>query len=289
MPLPNGRSLDFSGPALVMAIVNCNGDSFYPVSRALAAEAVEKALTAAEAGAAIIDFGGESTRPGASYIDTDEEMRRIIPVIKAFREKSDRLNSRTAVSVDTRKAAVAKAALEAGADIINDISALEDDPDMGPLCAEAGAAVILMHKKGRAEEKWKSPGYVDVTAEVGRYLAAAALRALGAGIGRNRIIIDPGIGFGKTTGENLEILAALPELAEIAGKDYPLLIGLSRKTFIGELTGRDSVPRDPIERLPGTLGANAAALLGGADIIRVHDPAEHLDLVKVLYEIKRRA
>jgi dihydropteroate synthase len=266
-----------------MAIINCNDDSFYPASRALAGAAVEKALAAAEAGAAIIDFGGESTRPGGSYIAADEELERVIPVIRAFRERSD-----AAVSVDTRKAAVAKAALEAGADIINDISALEDDPDMGRICAEAGAAVILMHKRGRAEEKWKSPGYVDVAAEVGQYLAAAALGAQRAGISRNRIIIDPGIGFGKTTGENLEILARLPVLAEIAGKDYPLLIGLSRKTFIGELTGRDAAPRNVAGRLPGTLGANAAALLRGADIIRVHDPAEHLDLVKVLYEIRRR-
>jgi dihydropteroate synthase len=255
-----------------MAIVNCNGDSFYAPSRARGEEAVRKALEAEENGAAVIDFGGESTRPGASYIGGDEELRRLIPVIRAFRRRSS-----LPVSVDTRKAAVARAALDAGADIINDISALEDDGEMAPLCAERGAAVVLMHKKGKPRNMQDSPAYRDAAAEVAGYLRERAQQAEEAGIGAEKIILDPGIGFGKRTADNLELLR---RLAEIRGKDYPLLVGLSRKSFIGEITGADAEGR-----LAGSLAANAAALMAGADIIRVHDVREGADLAKVLYAI----
>jgi dihydropteroate synthase len=278
MPLPGGRSLDFSGPPLVMAIVNCTGDSFYPPSRARGSAALEKALAAVEAGAALVDFGGESTRPGSSFVEEGEELERVVPTVAAFRRRSPAV-----ISVDTRKAAVARAALAAGADIINDISALEDDPALGRVCAEAGAALVLMHKQGSPADMQKAPRYGDVVAEVGACLARAAARARAAGVPRNRIILDPGIGFGKRLEDNLGLLAALPALAEISGNDYPLLIGLSRKSFIGELTGRDAAGR-----LAGTIAANAAALLGGADIIRVHDPEEAADLVKVIFGIKQR-
>ena len=295
MGLSGGGFLDFSGPALVMAIVNCNEDSFYAPSRALREEAVEKALRAEEDGASIIDFGAESTRPGASYISGEEESRRLIPVIKAFRERSP-----LPVSVDTRKAAVARAALDAGADIINDISALSDDPDMAALCAEKGAAVVLMHKKGSPLTMQENPRYGDVVAEIGAYLGAVVERAQAAGISPEKIIVDPGIGFGKSLEDNLEILrhissfARFPCLAKIPGKDYPVLIGLSRKSFIGEITGgRNLVCRGTAQaaadRLSGTLAANAAAIMGGANIIRVHDVREHADLVKVLFALRKAA
>ncbi|WP_245535019.1 dihydropteroate synthase [Leadbettera azotonutricia] len=272
MSLPGGSGLDFSGPCLVMAIINCNDDSFYAPSRAMDERAVENALRAEEAGAAIIDFGGESTRPGSAYIGEEEELRRVIPVVKTFRKQS-----RLPVSVDTRKAAVARAALDAGADIINDISALEDDPLMLPLCAERGAAVVLMHKKGQPPDMQASPWYVDVVGEVAGYLERAARRALEGGVRGDRIILDPGIGFGKRKDDNL---ALINRLAEIRVNDYPILMALSRKTFIGEITGKDAEGR-----LAGTLAANAAAIMRGADIIRVHDAGEHADLVKALYAI----
>ncbi|MDR0877117.1 MAG: dihydropteroate synthase [Treponema sp.] len=270
--LPGGAVLDLSGAPLVMGIVNCNDDSFFSPSRARNEAAVERALQLVEDGAGIIDFGGESTRPGASYVSAEEELERLIPVIEAFRKRSP-----VPVSVDTRKAAVARASLAAGADIINDISALEDDPFMAPLCAEKGAAVVLMHKKGTPENMQDKPWYTDAASEVHDYLLQAAARAEHAGIRSSRIILDPGIGFGKRLEDNLHILN---RLAEICRSGYPVLVGLSRKTFIGELTGRP-VP----ERLAGTLGANAYSLLKGAKIFRVHDVKETVDLVKVLYGV----
>ncbi|GHV61531.1 dihydropteroate synthase [Spirochaetia bacterium] len=275
--LPGGAKLDFGAapwavPPLVMGIVNCNGDSFFPPSRARAKEAVEKALRQVEDGAAIIDFGGESTRPGAAYVSAGEELERLIPVIEAFRRRSP-----AAISVDTRKAAVARAGLEAGADIINDISALEDDPEMGPLCAEKKAAVVLMHKQGEPRNMQQNPHYTDAAAEVGAYLFEAARRAEQCGIAHDKIILDPGIGFGKALADNLSIMN---RLAEICGSDYPVLVGLSRKTFVGELTGREAP-----DRLAGTLAANAFCLLKGARIVRVHDVRETADMIKVLFGI----
>ncbi|MDR1073916.1 MAG: dihydropteroate synthase [Treponema sp.] len=254
----------------VMAIVNCNSDSFYPQSRAADTEAaVEKALRAVEDGADIIDIGGESTRPGAAYIDAEEEGRRVLPVIQGIRRRSN-----APISVDTRKAAVAEAALEAGADIINDISALEDDPDMGRVCAAHRAKVILMHKKGAPETMQNGPFYHDVVAEVAACLQDAAQRALDAGVARENIILDPGVGFGKRLEDNT---ALIRRLATIRALGYPVLVGLSRKTFIGELTGKGVE-----HRLAGSLAANAAAIIAGADIIRVHDVKESVDMVKVL-------
>jgi dihydropteroate synthase len=273
--LPGGALLDLSERPLVMAIVNCTEDSFYPGSHnAGPGEAIRRAIAAAEAGADIIDFGGESTRPGAAYVDEAEEGRRLIPVIRAFRGQKQ-----TPVSVDTRKAAVARAALEAGADIVNDISALEDDPALGPLCAEWGAPVVLMHKKGIPTDMQDKPYYEDVVGEVRGYLAAAVGRALAAGIPPEHIILDPGIGFGKRREDNLALLARLGELRALG---YPVLIGLSRKTIIGDLTGREVSGR-----LAGTLAANAFCLMQGAGIIRVHDVPEAVDLVKVISALRR--
>ena len=276
LPLPGGV-LDFSGPPLIMAIVNCNGDSFYAPSRALGEKAVEKALAAEEEGAAIVDFGAESSRPGSSYISGEEELERLIPVIDAFRRRSC-----LPVSVDTRKASVARSALDAGADIINDISALSDDPEMAALCAEKGAAVVLMHKKGLPLTMQENHGYENLAAEIKAFFKAAAERALAAGIGAEKIILDPGIGFGKALEDNIRIIRLL---AEICGNDYPVLVGLSRKSFIGEITG--AAVKDGQEMLSGTLAANTAAIMAGANIIRVHDVKEHRDLAKVLFAISR--
>jgi dihydropteroate synthase len=257
---------------LVMAVVNCNDDSFFAPSRARAERAVEKALKAVEDGADIIDFGGESTRPGASYISEAEELARVLPVIEAFRRESD-----APISVDTRKSGVAKAALSAGADIINDISAMEDDPALAKICADYNAGIVLMHKKGvpetmQARSFYKK--YKDVVSEVAAYLKNAAEQAVGAGIARDRVILDPGIGFGKNLADNLALIRRLAEIRELG---YPVLVGLSRKTFVGELTGRDLDGR-----LAGTLASEAAALLSGADIIRAHDVKESVDLAKVI-------
>jgi len=272
LKLPSGAVLNFSAPALIMAAINCNEDSFYVQSRALQNEAVEKALTAEKEGASIIDFGAESSRPGASYISCEEELERLVPVIRAFKKRSS-----IPVSVDTRKAEVARILLNEGADIINDISGLSDDPQMAPLCAEKGAVVVLMHKKGIPLTMQEKPYYKNLVSELKAWFFSAAERAVSAGISREKIILDPGIGFGKRLQDNLEILRSL---AEICGKDYPILVGLSRKSFIGEITGRETN-----ERLAGTLAANMAAIMGGAKIIRVHDVKEHNDLVKVLSAI----
>jgi dihydropteroate synthase len=257
-----------------MAVINCNEDSFYAPSRASGEEAAEKALASEKEGAAIVDFGAESSRPGAIYISEDEELKRLIPVISAFRKRSS-----LPVSVDTRKAAVASAAIDAGADIINDISALADDPKMAKICAEKGAAVALMHKKGEPLTMQENPFYSNVAEEISAFFDDSIKRAFSAGISPEKIILDPGIGFGKGHKDNLQIIRLL---AEICGKDYPILVGLSRKSFIGEITGRSAE-----DRLAGTLAANAAAILAGADIIRVHDVREHVDLVKVLFSITR--
>ncbi len=273
--LPSGASLNFDGPALVMAIINCTDDSFYPPSRCGPENAVERALEAEAGGANIIDFGGESTRPGAAYVPLEEELRRVIPVIREFRKQSN-----LPVSVDTRKAEVARAVLDAGADIVNDISALEDDPEMGTLCADRGAVVVLMHKKGIPETMQDHPYYGNVVSEVHAYLTEAAAKARNMGIPEQRIIIDPGFGFGKRLEDNLDLLGHLEELS---GSVYPLLVGLSRKQFIGEITGRNTEGR-----LAGTLAANGIALSGGADILRVHDVAETSDLVKMMYAVTSR-
>ena len=284
MRLPSGAVLNFSGPAIVMAIINCNEDSFYAPSRALGEAAVEKALAAENEGAAIVDFGAESSRPGASYISEEEELKRLIPVISAFKKRSS-----LPVSADTRKAAVARAAIDAGADITNDISALNDDPKMAAVCAEKRAAVVLMHKKGVPLTMQENPSYSNVAEEISAFFKDAAKRALSAGISPEKIILDPGIGFGKGLKDNLQIIRLL---AEICGKDYPILVGLSRKSFIGEIASRHGaachgLAQDAEDRLAGTLAANAAAILAGADIIRVHDVKEHVDLARVLFSIAK--
>jgi dihydropteroate synthase len=260
--------------AAVMAIVNCTEDSFFAGSHNQGtAEAVVRALQAEADGAAVVDFGAESTRPGARYVSEEEELRRLIPVIEGFRHKS-----RLPVSVDTRKAGVARRALEAGADIINDVSALEDDPLMAALCAEKKAPVILMHKKGVPANMQEAPYYEDVVGEVCQYLRGRAAYAESCGIPAGNIILDPGIGFGKRLEDNLALIA---HFGRLAGSGYMTLMALSRKTFVGAITGRG------VEgRLAGTLAANLLSLAAGADILRVHDVPETVDMVKVFDAVK---
>ncbi len=260
--LPGGRALALGGRAVVMGVVNVTPDSFYPGSRVGdAAAAVDVVSSMIAAGAAIIDVGGESTRPGAEYVGADAEAARVVPVIEAIRSRWD-----VAISVDTRKARVAEAALDAGADIVNDIAALGDDEALAPLCAARGVPVILMHKKGVPANMQAAPLYVDCVSEVRDFLVAAAKRAMAMGIAPDSIVIDPGIGFGKRLEDNLALLSRLDELAATG---YPVLVGLSRKSFIGTITGAA-----PGQRLPGSLAAACAARSRGAVIFRVHDVAE---------------
>ncbi|MFZ2634777.1 MAG: dihydropteroate synthase [Rectinemataceae bacterium] len=262
--LPGGKSLELGLRPCVMGIVNLTPDSFWEGSRKPDPRiAADTALAMLAEGADILDFGAESTRPGSAFVEEAEELSRLIPALRAFRKVSN-----APVSVDTRRAMVAKAALDEGADIVNDISALAD-PGMAEAVAAMRAAIVLMHMKGNPATMQQNPEYADCAVEVAEFLAAAAVRALGAGIGRDRIILDPGIGFGKKLEHNLDLLRRLYLETSLG---YPVLVGLSRKRVIGELTGR-AVP----ERMAGSIGAACAAWAGGADILRVHDVAATRD------------
>jgi dihydropteroate synthase len=275
--LPRGRFLELGSTPLVMGIVNCTPDSFFAGSRAASVQdACERALAMEAAGAAIVDLGGESTRPGSDYVSEAEEIERVLPVVMAIRERSG-----LPISVDTRKAAVARLALEAGADIVNDISALEDDPAMAGLAAASGAALVLMHKRGEPKTMQAAPDYADAVAEVRGYLGRRAELALAAGVPRDRIVLDPGFGFGKRYEDNLDLLI---HLAEISGAGYPVLVGLSRKSFLGTATGRGVG-----ERLAATAAAQTVAMLSGAAIVRAHDVAEALDAARLVGALKARA
>lgn len=274
VPMPRGRHLAISRMPLVMGIINVTPDSFSDGGVHLSENfAIESALRMAEDGAAIIDVGGESTRPGSEPVPLEMELDRVIPVIEGIRSRSD-----IAISVDTMKASVANAAIEAGADIVNDVTALRHDPDMIPLLAEEDTAVILMHMRGEPRTMQSDIHYDDLLPEILGELQAWRSDAIEAGIAPERILIDPGIGFGKTFDHNLEILARTERFAALA----PVVIGASRKGFIGHLTGRESGP----DRMPGSLAAVAAAALGGAAIVRVHDVRETVDFLKVFHSIR---
>ncbi|ULQ59709.1 dihydropteroate synthase [Brucepastera parasyntrophica] len=271
--LSKGRILTASLPAFIMGIVNATPDSFWAQSRSgTLAAGLERALVMTEEGADMLDIGGESTRPGSVYIDEAEELRRVIPLVREIRKHTS-----IPISIDTRRSSVMKAALDEGADILNDISALEDDPGMIPLAAGTGIPVILMHKKGEPENMQNNPVYTDAVHEVSAYLFNRAEIVRQAGIQKEKIILDPGIGFGKRYEDNCALIAGL---AEIGSEGYPVLMALSRKSFIGQITGRDTD-----NRLPGTLAANMLAVLNGAAILRVHDVAPARDMLAVLQEI----
>ena len=251
----------FDAPC-IMGILNVTPDSFsdggaYPSGAA----AVARALEMAAEGAAIIDVGGESTRPGSARVDAAEQKRRILDVLEQARAE---LPAEVLLSVDTTLSGVAAAALDAGAGMVNDISAGRDDPEMLALVAERGVPCCLMHMQGTPADMQHDPRYDDAVAEVRDFLRARAAAAEAAGVRPERIVIDPGIGFGKRTAHNLQLIAGLGRFAELG---YPVLLGASRKRFIDETAGA----ADPAQRMPATVATTALGALAGARIFRVHD------------------
>ncbi len=244
----------------LMGVVNVTPDSFSDGGLYLDPDAaLAHGEELARAGAEILDVGGESTRPGAEEVAADEELRRVEPVVAG-------LAGAAAISIDTSKAAVAAAALDAGAEIVNDITALRGDPDIASLCAERDATVVLMHMLGTPRTMQDEPRYDDVVEDVKAFLAGRIETATAAGIAEERIWLDPGIGFGKTVEHNLELLRRLGELRELG---RPLVVGTSRKSFIGRVDGSDAG-----ERLGGTIASSVFAAAEGAEVLRVHDVAE---------------
>lgn len=265
-----------SGP-LVMGILNVTPDSFSDGNRYYdAGMAVSRGLEMAEEGADIIDVGGESTRPGAVAVDVEEEKRRVVPVIEQLCRRL-RQGSRpgTLVSVDTSKAEVARQAVEAGAAIINDVSALTHDPRMADIAREYGAGVILMHMRGNPRVMQENPRYKDVSAEVSGYLAGRIRDLAARGLDSAQLAVDPGIGFGKTLQHNLSLLRHLDALRGACAR--PVVVGVSRKSFLGGLTGREVDQR----LIPG-ISALSFCLTKGADVVRVHDVRDSVDAVKVV-------
>jgi dihydropteroate synthase len=245
----------------LMGVVNVTPDSFSDGGLYLDPEAaIAHGRELVAAGAEILDVGGESTRPGAEAVPAEEELRRVVPVIQGLRDLDCR------VSVDTSKAEVAAAALDAGAGIVNDVTALRGDSEMAALCAERGATVVLMHMLGDPRTMQDDPRYDDVVAEVKAFLAERVEAATAAGISEERIWLDPGIGFGKTAAHNMELLRRLGELRQLG---RPLVVGTSRKSFIGQVDGSAAG-----ERLGGTIASSVLAAAEGAEVLRVHDVAE---------------
>jgi len=266
--LPN-RTLELGVRTLVMGIVNVTPDSFADDGRRFDPDvAIADALQMVADGADLLDVGGESTRPGAAPLEADEELRRISPVLEGLRGRVA-----VPVSVDTYKAVVADRACDLGAEIVNDISALVYDPGLGVVVARRGAAVILMHNRGRSSNMYAAAVYDDVAAEVTRELGERVDAAVAAGIRRDRIVVDPGLGFAKRAEHSLAVLANLPRLAALG---LPVLCGPSRKSFLKAALG-DVAPPD---RVWGTAAAVTAAVLAGAHIVRVHDVAAMVQVAR---------
>jgi len=262
------HSFDLKERTLVMGILNVTEDSFYDGGKHFSFDgALEYARGMVKAGCDIIDVGGQSTRPGAELVGREEELKRVVPLIEALSRETD-----TPISVDTFDHAVADKALEKGAAIVNDITAL-GDPLMASVIARYGAGVVLMHMKGTPKTMQDSPHYDDVVAEVMEYLGHSVAKALNAGIRQDGIVIDPGIGFGKTVEHNLIILNRLNEFRSMG---RPVLVGVSRKSFIGAVLDRPAG-----ERLTGTIASCSVAIAHGADIIRVHDVPEAVQAARM--------
>jgi len=269
---PRGR-LDFSGGCRVMGILNVTPDSFSDGGQFFdLGRAAEHGLDMVDEGAAILDIGGESTRPGSQPVSSVEQIHRVVPVIEALAGRVE-----VSISIDTHDVEVARAALRAGASIINDITALADE-QMARLAAEEQVPVVLMHMQGTPATMQTEPTYTDVVAEVRDFLVERAKRAEGMGIARDRIFIDPGIGFGKTLEHNLLLLKHLDALIATG---YRVLVGPSRKRFLGTITGRDK----PAERVSGTAATVATCVTAGVSIIRVHDVGPMHDVVQVTQAI----
>jgi dihydropteroate synthase len=268
---------------LIMGILNVTPDSFSDGGQFFS---IEVALAQAEKmiaeGADIVDVGGESTRPGGEPVSVEEEIERVVPVIEALSHRFD-----TPISVDTTKSEVARAALDAGASLVNDVSALRFDFYVADAVARAGAGLVLMHSRGTPATRHRLPPVADIMQEVVGSLRASVHMAERRGVKRESIVIDPGIGFGKSQEQNIELIARLAELIG-AFPDYPLLIGTSRKSFIGRiLAGEDGTPAPTSERLYGTLATIAVAVVNGAHIVRVHDVKAARETIRVSESIKR--
>ena len=257
-----------------MGVLNITPDSFSDGGRFTKANnAVDHAFKMMDEGADIIDIGGESTRPGSEPVSESEECGRILPVIESIKK----INSKISISVDTYKASVAKKAIEAGADIVNDISGLTFDPDMLPLLSGKDISVIIMHINGKPKTMQKNPVYNDLVKDIKNFLQHQSKAAEQGGIKNNHIILDPGIGFGKTFDHNFTILRRLDEICNLG---YPVMIGPSRKAFIG-----DVLDLPPDDRLEGTLATIVAGIINGAKIVRVHDVKEVKRVVKITEKI----
>ena len=264
------RTIDFTDRALIMGVLNVTPDSFSDGGEFFGTKlAVEHGLQMAREGAAILDIGGESTRPGSDSVPEDEELRRVIPVIEQLRDATDAL-----ISIDTAKANVARAALDAGASIINDIWGGRADEAMMPLAAERGAAFIVMHMQGTPRTMQQAPHYDDVVAEVGEFFRQQYTRAIDCGVDPMAIVFDPGIGFGKTLEHNLDLLRNLPRLRI---DDRPLVVGVSRKSFLGKVIGSP----DMSERVAPTVALTALLRERGADVHRVHDVKANAHALRV--------
>jgi dihydropteroate synthase len=251
----------------LMGVVNVTPDSFSDGGLYLDPDAaIAHGVELARDGAEILDVGGESTRPGAEEVGVEEELARVEPVVAG-------LGGTATVSIDTSKLAVAEAALDAGASIVNDVTALRGDPEIGALCAERGAGLVLMHMQGTPRTMQASPSYDDVVDDVKAFLAGRMEVAVAAGVEEERIWLDPGIGFGKTLEHNLELLRRLSELRQLG---RPLVVGPSRKSFIGRVDGSDAG-----DRLGGTIASSVLAAAEGADVLRVHDVAEVAQALRV--------
>ncbi len=271
----NSFHFDFLKKTYIMGILNVTPDSFFDGGKYSNTEkAIAQGLKLIEQGADILDIGGESTRPGALPVKVEEELKRVIPVIEEILKRA-----RIPISIDTYKAKVAEEAINAGASIINDISGLKFDPEMPRVAAKYKTPVVIMHIKGTPQDMQKNPYYNALIPEIIEYLRASIITAKEAGIEEDKIILDPGIGFGKLPEHNLQIIKNLKEFA-LLGK--PILIGVSRKSFIGKILNDAS----PEERLEGTAAAVAVSIINGANIVRVHDVDYISKIVKVVDAIK---
>jgi len=264
---------DLGKRPLIMGVLNVTPDSFSDGGRYIEpGKALDHAYFMAESGADIIDIGGESSRPGAESIPADEEIRRIIPIIEKVRKKI-----KIPISIDTVKSEVAKRAFDAGASILNDISALRMDENMAEMAARSNVYVILMHMRGTPAKMQKNTEYHDIIGEISEFLNESALKAIDKGIKKDKIIIDPGIGFGKSVEGNFVILKNLDKFLKLG---YPVLVGASRKSFIGK-----TLAVDMERRLEGSIAAACYAVLNGVDIIRVHDVVETRRAITIIEKI----
>ncbi len=261
---------------LIMGVVNVTPDSFSDGGHFFDSNtAIEQGLRLLAEGADVLDIGGESTRPGSEPITTEEELRRVLPVIQGVLAEAPQ----AVISIDTYRARVADQAIRAGAQIINDVTALRSDAGMAALAASSGAGLILMHMQGQPKTMQVNPTYDDVVAEVGDFLLAQAQAAQAAGVARERIVVDPGIGFGKTLDHNLTLIRGLAKLRQ---RGYPVLLGASRKAMLGYITGKPTE-----ERLWATIGAHVVGAMLGADMVRVHDVEPVRDAVLVADAVLR--